>query len=141
MKSVNTNSLMNFEINTKLKLAFLWTAVTFMYIYGDYFELYIPQKVEGLITGNNLLDSPIKLFFASFLLAIPALMIVVSILLKPIINKWLNIIIGLFFTGIMLLIALSSFNPWRYFYTFYAIIESILTIVIVWNAFKWPKQQ
>lgn len=32
------------KINTKIKFAALWTSVTFLYIYGDYFELYVPEK-------------------------------------------------------------------------------------------------
>jgi hypothetical protein len=101
--------------------------------------LYVPQKVDGLLTGDNLLDDPNKLFLASLLLAIPAAMVLLSILLKPIWSKRLNIGFGLFFTVIMLLIAITSISPWRAFYVFYAIIESIITSAIVWNALKWPK--
>jgi len=56
----------------------------FCYIYGDYFELYVPKKVEGLISGANMLDSPTKLFLASVLLAIPALMIMSQVSLTHI---------------------------------------------------------
>ena len=66
----------DFTVNTRLKLTALWTSVMFCYLYGDYFELYVPQKLEGMINGNNLLDSPIKLLVAACLLTIPALMIV-----------------------------------------------------------------
>ena len=109
------------------------------YLYGDYFELYIPQKTQGLVTGDNLLDSPTNLFLAALLLAIPAVMVVLSILLKPTINRILNIVFGLFFTALMLLIAFTSMEPWRTFYVFYAILESVITTLIVWYAFKWPK--
>jgi hypothetical protein len=132
--------LEDFKINLKIKLASLWASVTFLYLYGDYFELYIPGKTAGLIDGNSLLNSPAKLFLASLLLAIPAVMVCFSILAKPLINKWLNIIFGLFFTAIMLLIAVTSISKWRTFYVFYAILESVLTSVIVWKAFNWPKQ-
>lgn len=132
--------LKDIKINIKVKLASLWTSVTFLYIYGDYFELYVPTKVSGIIKGNSMLDTPIKLFLASLLLAIPSLMICFSILLKPQLNKWLNIVFGLFFTAIMLLIAATSFSEWRAFYVFYAILESVLTAIIVWTAFNWSKQ-
>lgn len=128
------------KINTKIKFAALWTSVTFLYIYGDYFELYVPEKITGIINGDSMLNNPIKLFLASLLLAIPSLMICLSIILKPVINKWLNIVFGVFFTAIMLLIAVTSIFEWRAFYVFYAVIESILTSVIVWTAFNWPKQ-
>jgi hypothetical protein len=136
----NKTTLTDFNINIKIKLAFLWSSVTFLYIYGDYFELYVPKKISGIIDGTSMLDSPIKLFLASLLLAIPAFMICLSILLKPLSNKWLNIVFGIFFTAIMLLIAVTSISEWRAFYVFYAILESILTALITWTAFNWPKQ-
>ncbi len=136
----NKTTLADFNINIKIKLAFLWSSVTFLYIYGDYFELYVPKKIAGIIDGTSMLDSPMKLFLASLLLAIPAFMICLSIILKPLSNKWLNIVFGIFFTAIMLLIAVTSISEWRAFYVFYAILESILTALITWTAFNWPKQ-
>ncbi len=130
--------LKDFEINIKIKLAALWTAATFCYLYGDYFELYTPDKVEGLISGENNLESPVILFIASLVMAIPPLMIFLSLILKPIINKTLNIIFGLLFTVMMVLIAFGSLTPWYTFYVFLAIVEATLTFIIVWKAFKWP---
>jgi hypothetical protein len=140
MNSTKTHHLKDYEINIKIKLAALWVSVMFCYIYGDYFELYTPEKVKGLISGDNVLNSPVKLFLASLLMAIPALMTYLSAVLKPILNKWLNIIFGLLFTTIMILIALFSITPWLTFYVFLAIVEAILTSMIVWNAIKWPKK-
>nr|WP_315156158.1 hypothetical protein [uncultured Flavobacterium sp.] len=76
------NNLEDFRINIKIKLAVIWTSVTFLYIYGDYFELYVPNKLSIIINGKNMLDNPVKLFLASVLLAVPSLMICLSILLK-----------------------------------------------------------
>lgn len=130
----------DYAVNIKIKLAALWTSVTFLYIYGDYFELYAPGKVDSLISGENNLSSPTLLLIASIILAIPSLMIFLSLSLKPNLNKWLNIVFGLMFTLMMLLIAVTSITPWYSFYVFYAILESILTATIVWYAFKWPKE-
>jgi len=130
----------DFEINIKLKLAALWTAATFCYLYGDYFELYTPDKVESLISGENVLNSPMALFIASLIMVIPPLMIVASLLLKPKPNKWLNIIFGAIFTIMQILVAFGSITPWYSFYVFLGIVEAILTAVIVWNAYKWPRE-
>lgn len=134
------NNLEDITVNVKIKLSALWASVTLCYLYGDYFELYIPKKVEELISGDNILASPTKLFLAALLLAIPALMVCLSVILKPTINKWLNIAFGIFFTAIMLFIAINSLTPWQTFYVFLAIVESIITSLIVWYAWKWPKQ-
>ena len=113
----------------------------FCYIYGDYFLLYVPNKVEGLVSGDNNLDTPIKLFSAALLLVIPALMVCLSILLNPKVNRILNITFGIIYTLIMLLIAFTSLSEWLIFYVFLAITESIITSVIVWHAIKWPKKE
>ena len=135
------NELEDFKINVKIKLSALWTSVMFCYIYGDYFELYVPKKIEGMISGSSMLDHPMKLFAASVLLVIPTLMVFASIALKPRVNRALNIGLGSFYTMIMVLIGLMSIAPWRTFYVFLAAVESIITSGIVWYAWTWPKQK
>ncbi len=135
----NTGNLEDFKVNLKLKLAALWASVMFCYIYGDYFAFYVPGQLEGFIKGETLLDSPLKLFAASLLMAVPALMIFLSVALKPKTNRYLNIIFGVLYTAIMVLIALTSMAPWWAFSVFLALIESVLTSFIVWYAWRWPK--
>lgn len=134
-----TNDFEDIKVNIKIKLSALWASVTLCYLYGDYFELYVPQKTQGLINGVNLLDNPMKLFAASVLLAIPALMVFLSIILKPKINRQLNIVLGIFYTAIMLLIAITSITPWRIFYVFLAVVESVITSMIIYYAWNWEK--
>jgi len=133
------NQLEDFKVNIRLKLSALWTAVMFCYIYGDYFELYVPRKVEGLLNGQNMLDSPMKLFMATFILTLPALLIFLSLMLSPKLTKWLNIGVGLFFTLFTLLVGISSMSEWRLFYVFLSFLESGITLIIVWQAWKWEK--
>ncbi len=130
--------LENPEVNIRIKIASLWASVTLCYLYGDYFELYTPEKINSLLTGENNLDSPSKLLIASIVLAIPSVMVAASILLKPKICRIANIISGTVFTLMMLIIAINSFTLWYGFYVFLALLESVLTFLIVWFAFKWP---
>lgn len=58
------SQLEDYKVNIRIILSALWTTVMFCYIYGDYFELYVPGKVNGLLNGQNMLDSPLKLFTA-----------------------------------------------------------------------------
>ncbi len=132
--------LEDYKINIRIQLAGLWTAVMFCYIYGDYFELYVPKKVDELLNGQNVMDTPLKLFIAAFILTLPALMIFLSLLLSPVLTKWLNIVIGLFFTLFTLLVGISSFSAWRSFYVFYSFIESLITSFIVIKSWHWPKR-
>jgi hypothetical protein len=134
-----TKQLEDFKVNIRIKLSALWTAVMFCYIYGDYFELYVPQKIDGLLSGQNMLNTPIKLFTATFILAVPALMIFLSLMLSPKIAKWLNIGIGMFFTIFTLLVGISSISEWKMFYVFLSVLESIITFIIIWQAWNWKK--
>lgn len=131
--------LENSKVNIKIKLAALWVSVLFCYIYGDYFQLYTPDKVNSLISGENNLDNPTKLLIASIVMAIPSVMVGASIILKPKINRILNIVFGSIFTLMMLFIGANSMIEWYSFYVFLAFLESIITALIVWYAWKWPK--
>jgi hypothetical protein len=133
--------LQNPKVNINIKLAALWASVTFCYLYGDYFELYTPEKVNGLITGENILNSPTKLLIATIILAIPSVMVGASVILKPKINRILNILFGTLFTLLMLFIGINSNTEWYGFYILLAFIESIITGLIVWYAWKWPREK
>ncbi|MBN8859182.1 MAG: hypothetical protein J0H29_12385 [Sphingobacteriales bacterium] len=129
----------DFKINVKLVLSALWASVMFLYIYGDYFELYVPEKVAALLNGQNILNTPYKLLFATIILTLPSLMIFLSLLMKPKWNKVLNISIGIFLTLFTLLVGVSSFTEWRIFYVMLSFLESIITSIIVWKAWHWSK--
>ncbi|MFV0604419.1 MAG: DUF6326 family protein [Niabella sp.] len=129
----------DFKINIKQLLSALWASVMFLYIYGDYFELYVPEKVAGLLNGQNILNTPYKLFLATIILTIPSLMIFLSLIMKPIWNRVLNISIGILLTLFTLLVGVSSFTEWRIFYVMLSFLESIITLIIVWKAWHWPK--
>lgn len=135
----NSTQFENIPVNVKVILAGLWTSVTLCYLYGDYFELYTPGKTQGLVDGHNLLNTPLNLLIAAVALAIPAVMVFLSLILKPAINRMLNIVFGIFFTVVMLLIGISSFSEWYLFYVFLAAVECIVTILIVIYAWKWKR--
>lgn len=136
---MENKTLQNSAIDIKIKLASLWAAVMCCYIYGDYFSFYVPGKLDKFLQGQTLLNTPVKLFAASVLMVVPSVMIFLSIALRAPISRWLNIVFGVFYTSIMVLIAFVSIAPWWAFYVFLAIVESFLTALIVWYAWNWPK--
>lgn len=62
-------------------------------------------------------------------------MIFLSLVLRPNLNRWLNIVLGVIYTIIAFLTMPGS---WAY-YILYAAIEAVLTLLIVWYAWNWPK--
>jgi hypothetical protein len=127
------------RVNIKIQLMAMWTTVMFCYVYGDYFELYVPGKTQGLLDGQNLLDSPAKLFLAMLMLLIPALMIMLSVLVTAPLNRILNMVFAAMYTLLMILVGVGSISTWRSFYVFLAGVETIITIMIFWKALKWPR--
>ncbi len=134
------NTLEDLKVTIKLKLAALWTSLMFCYVYGDFFSLFVPGRIQRLIDGESGAGetTPVMLLLYAVLLALPALMIFFSVTLKARLNRLLNIIMGVFFTLVMILVVLTSLSEWMIFYTFLGVIEIILTCTIVWQAIKWP---
>jgi hypothetical protein len=124
------NTLEDLKVNIKLKLAALWTSLMFCYVYGDFFSLFVPGRIQRLIDGESGAGetTPVMLLLYAVLLALPALMIFFSVTLKARLNRLLNIIMGVFFTLVMILVVLTSLSEWMVFYTFLGVIEIILTV-------------
>jgi hypothetical protein len=132
--------LENYTVPTKLKLAALWTSTMFLYVYGDYFQLYLPNHIQGLMDGKTPIGatSPWKVLIFGLIMVIPSLMISLSVFLKPSLNRVVNISAGSFYTLIMLFIFVQAVSDtWMMSYSLYAAVESVLTIVIVRLAWKW----
>ena len=131
------HGLEDLKINVKIKLSALWASVMFCYIYADYFGLYEPGKLQGILNGEFFSVGPTTqnvLLGASLMLAIPSLMIFLSVSLPPVFNRWLNIVAGVAYTAIIL----KTMWGWM-FYVFYGVIEISLTSLVVWYAWRWPK--
>jgi Family of unknown function (DUF6326) len=130
--------LEDLRIHPKLKLSALWTSVMFCYVYGDYFNLYTPGKLEAMSAGRI---GPLGaatdavLLGVSAMMAIPALMVFLSLAAPPAINRWLNVILGVAYSAILLL-TMPGAPP---FYLFLGVIEVALTLLIVWHAWTWPR--
>jgi hypothetical protein len=71
------------------------------------------------------------------LMMIPSLMIFLSLALKAKWNRWTNIIVGILKIVVLLVFIDDS---WA-FYIFATIVEVVLLSLIVWYAWKWPKQE
>lgn len=136
--------LTNYNINIRTKLAFLWATIMSLYIYADFFSLMTPNDIKRMMDLETPFGptTPTILIGFSILLIIPALMLPVSILLKPILSKWLNIIIGILYAAISVLIIISELSSeWMAFFVLYQIIELFIFFIIVKLAWTWPREK
>lgn len=128
----------DFKAPAKLKLAALWTSLMFLYVYGDYFNMYSPGKLERMAAGEvgpvNAADAPAMLAI-SMMMAIPALMIALSILLPAVAAKWLNVVLGIVYAAILAVTLPGA----PLFYWGYGALEIPLSFLITIVALGWPK--
>ena len=128
------------KINVKIKLAALWVAVMFCYVYDVILTFFKPGMLEEIIAGDVPLGSQVSLLGAAILMVIPSVMIFLSLILKPKVNRGVNIILGVVYIVVNITNLLSLKDPWAYM-VFYNILESVLALLIVWYAWNWPKQE
>ena len=125
---------------TRIKLAALWTSFMFLYIYVDYFHLYMPSALEDILAGKLFVFkiTQIALLAGLTSVTIPALMISLSIILTAKVNRWTNIIVAVIY------IPFTLFNlaglAWIHM-VFGAVIEVILLCLIIRYAWKWSKEE
>ena len=140
---MHTKTLIDSKINVKVKLASLWATLMSLYIYADYFELKVPGKIQDIMEQKTPVGptTPKLLVIFSLILIVPALMICLSVLLKPLVNKWLNITTALVWSSMSFLILfwdIRNIGGWYTFYVLYQIVELIVLGTIVYQAWKWP---
>ena len=132
-----TKFLEDMKINVKIKLSALWATLMFFYVYADILGFYtsgnVEQVMSGKIGGIQLTEGFL------FAMAIPSIMVFLSLTLKADANRWVNIIVGI--VSIVVLGATFFVGEFSIRYTFQAIVEGVLIVLIVWNAWKRPEQE
>ena len=112
----------------------------FLYIYVDYFHLYMPSALEDILAGKLFVFkiTQVALLAGLASVTIPALMISLSIILATKVNRWTNIIVATVY------IPFTLFNlaglAWIHM-VFGAVIEVILLCLIIRYAWKWSKEE
>jgi hypothetical protein len=130
--------LEDLKVPVRIKLSALWASLMFCYIYGDYFGLYRPGTLQSMLQGNMGPLGPTTqgvLLGTAAMMAVPSLMVFLSLVLRPFVARAANIALGLFYALIMLV---SMPGAWV-FYLFLGAIEIVLSLLIVWYAWKWPR--
>jgi len=140
---VSTSSsgiLEDVRIGVRLKISALWIAMLFLFAYGDIFGFFrtglIEEVIEGEVSGVEI--TQVFLFGVSVYIAIASVMVFLSLVLRPRVNRWANIVLPLLY---IVSIAISCIGEtWAYYY-FMSIAESALLVVIVWYAWTWPTRE
>jgi len=134
-----TAALEDQPIPVRAKLAAAWTSFMFLYAYVDILNFFTPGVIEDILDGR-VFEFDLSQTFSTTaltLVAIPALMVVLSMLLPARVNRITNLIVA------ALYVPVTAFNvvggSWLFFYGLGVVLELILLALIVRFAWTWPR--
>ncbi len=124
-------------IDRKVLFSSLWTVVMVNMIFADILSFMAPGSLAEIINGEMdvQITEGLLLVFA-IILEIPMVMIVLSRVLKYGLNRWVNVIASVI--TIAFIIGGGSAYP---HYIFFAAVQTICMLIIIWFAIKWPKPE
>ena len=128
-------TLGNARIDVKLRLAVMWAVVMFFYLYNDVFML-----LKDVRSGEGVSANPpgeITLLVYATIITPSALMPLACIALPAAISRWVNIVVGVLYFGVIVWTVLPADTS--LFYRFIGIVENIVTLGIIWTAWRWPR--
>lgn len=134
-----TKILKNTKIDIKIRLAALWLVFMLLYVYTDFYKLYMPEKIQAIMSGSidGFEVTQVSLLLIAVVTILPACMIYLSLILNAKTNRLLNIILGIFHVIIGIVNIIGT--TW-YFYMFYGVLLIIVAILIVLTAWKWSTE-
>ena len=128
-------------IAVQAKLAAAWTSLMFLIIYIDYFHLYQPGEIDdirgGVIFAFDISGTLLTIFFA--IIAIPALMVMLSVTLRPRVNRAVNLVVASLYIPICVFNAAGATSDWAFYYVVTIGVEVLILAFILRTAWTWPR--
>ena len=136
------STLEDLRMPVQAKLAAAWTSFMFLYIYVDYFHLYKPGVIDNLRAGvvfeYDISPTLLTIFLA--LIAIPALMVMLSMTLPARVNRATNLVVASLYIPVSVFNAVGESSSWTYFYGLSIGLEVLLLAFILRSAWTWPRR-
>jgi Family of unknown function (DUF6326) len=134
-----TTTLEDQRIPVRAKLAAAWTSFMFLYVYVDILNFFTPGVIEDILDGR-VFEFDLSQTFSTTaltLVAIPILMVVLSMTLPARVNRIANLIVA------ALYVPVTAFNAvgesWLFFYGLSIGLEVLLLAFILRSAWTWPR--
>ena len=140
---MNTNDkTARIVVDVKIILSALWAARMLSGLQGDVVRFMAPGMLEEMISGVT--DVPVTnelILVMSIIFMVPIFMSFLSLTLKDKANRWANLIIGIFFVVFELVFLIFIYLPGAVYEIFWGIAYLVFAALVVWYAWKWPKQE
>ena len=133
-----TTTLADPPIPVRAKLAAAWTSFMFLYAYVDILNFFKPGVVEDILDGR-VFEFDLSQTFSTTalaLMAVPILMVVLSMTLPARASRIANLIVASVYVPVTVFNAAGG--TWLFFYGLGIVLELILLALIVRYAWTWP---
>lgn len=140
--STHTSALLDTPpVPVQARLAAAWTSFMFLYVYVDVFGLYKPGTLDDILVGVvfefEISPALLTVFFG--LVAIPALMVVLSITLPARANRIVNLVVASLYVPVTVFNAVGESWSWMIFFGLAIALELLLLAFILRTAWDWPR--
>ena len=136
-----SSALKELQIPVQAKLAAAWTSLMFLVIYIDYFHLYQPGAIDeirgGVIFEFAISGTLMSIFFV--IIAIPALMILLSAALPARVNRITNFVAASLCIPLMVFNAAGASSDYAFYYALTIGVEVLILAFILRSAWTWPR--
>jgi hypothetical protein len=131
--------LENTTIPVQAKLAALWASLMLISIYVDILSLYRPGVIVGILDGRvwQLDITQAWAIGALALMAIPILMVVLSLTLPARANRTTNLVVATLYVAVSIGNAVGE--TWTYFFVFAVGLEVAVLALVIRYAWTWPR--
>jgi hypothetical protein len=130
------------RIDVKLVLSALWIAMLIVFAYVDIFGFFradiLRAALDGKVAATGMAVDQVFLVFTTVYVLIPTLMMVLSLVLRPRVNRIVTIVVALVYA--VSIIASCIGETWGY-YLLGSAVEVVLLVAIVRTAWTWPRTQ
>ena len=140
MSSAHSRTFEDVKVGVRCKIAALWVAMLFLFAYGDIFGFFSPGRIEEVTAGeiSGMAITQGFLFAVSLYVAIASVMVFLSLVLAPSVNRWANIVLPSLY---VVSIVASAIGERSAYYWCLSIVESVLLLLVVWYAWTWPRRE
>lgn len=128
------------RVDVKVVLSALWVAMLFVFAYVDLFGFFradvLNSALDGRVEGTSFTVGETFLTSSLVYVALPALMVALSLLLKARVNRPLNVAVSLVYLATVIASCVGEDHT---YYLVGSAIEAVLLVLIARAAWTWPQ--
>ena len=138
MSRTSPSTLEDVRVGVRPKISALWIAMLVLFAYGDIFGFFKPGQIEEVMSGeiSGIEITQGFLFAISVYIAIASVMIFLTLVLRPAVARWTNIVLAIVYTVSIVAAAIGE----DAYYLFLSAVEIAMLLLIVGYAWTWPRQ-